>query len=94
MEPTAGGKQATERIILNNVAKFQATQINAPLGEDVWASVGRLVVENNQANALSTQINYPMTLGAFYSSFMPQIVFFLFLSFLLYFPLSYTFQKD
>ncbi|RMJ02409.1 hypothetical protein CDV36_015329, partial [Fusarium kuroshium] len=95
MEPTIEGrKPATERIILNNVAKFQATQINAPLGEDIWANVDRLVVENNQADALSTQINYPMTLGAFYSGVMPQLVFFLFLSFLLYFPLSYTFQKD
>lgn len=95
MEPTAEGKKpATERIILNNVAKFQATQINAPLGDDIWAHVDRLVVENNQADALSTQINYPMTLGAFYSGVMPQLVFFIFLSFLLYFPLSYTFQKD
>ncbi|KAI8651709.1 hypothetical protein NCS55_01417100 [Fusarium keratoplasticum] len=95
MEPTVEGRQpATERIILNNVAKFQATQINAPLGEDIWAHIDRLVVENNQADALSTQINYPMTLGAFYSGVMPQLVFFLFLSFLLYFPLSYTFQKD
>ena len=95
MEPTVEGRQpATERIILNNVAKFQATQINAPLGEDIWAHIDRLVVENNQADALNTQINYPMTLGAFYSGVMPQLVFFLFLSFLLYFPLSYTFQKD
>ncbi|KAI8712033.1 hypothetical protein NCS52_01468500 [Fusarium sp. LHS14.1] len=95
MEPSAESKKpATERIILNNVAKFQATQINEPLGEDIWASVDRLVVENNQAGALSTQINYPMTLDAFYSGVMPQLVFFMFLSFLLYFPLSYTFQKD
>ncbi|RSL68757.1 hypothetical protein CEP53_002454 [Fusarium sp. AF-6] len=72
MEPTIEGKKpATERIILNNVARFQAIQINAPLGEDIWANVDRLVVENNQADALSTQINYPMTLGAFYSGFMP-----------------------
>ncbi|UPK99708.1 hypothetical protein LCI18_010643 [Fusarium solani-melongenae] len=66
--PFDGQKPTKERIILNNVAKFQATQINAPLGEDIWANVDRLVVENNQANPLSTQINYPMTLGAFYSS--------------------------
>ncbi|KAL2672820.1 hypothetical protein Neosp_013536 [[Neocosmospora] mangrovei] len=75
MEPTADGKKpATEHLILDNVAKFQATQINAPLGENIWAHVDRLVVENNQADALSTQINYPITLGGFYSSVMPQLV--------------------
>ncbi|RTE70516.1 hypothetical protein BHE90_015091 [Fusarium euwallaceae] len=89
MEPTIEGKKpATERIILNNVARFQATQINAPLGEDIWANVDRLVVENNQADALSTQINYPMTLGAFYSGFMPQLAFWTFLCFFVYLLLT------
>ncbi|KAF4957869.1 hypothetical protein FSARC_11165 [Fusarium sarcochroum] len=95
MEQTVEDKKpTTERIILNNVAKFQATQINAPLGEDIWAHIDRLVVENNQADALSTQINYPMTLAAFYSGVLPQVVFYIFVMFLMYFPLTYYFHRD
>ncbi|KLO90098.1 uncharacterized protein FFB20_13570 [Fusarium fujikuroi] len=82
---------ATERIIINNVAKFQATQINAPLGEDVWAEVRRLVIEDNTADAMSTQINYPMTLKAFCTGMIPQLAFLIFISYILYFPLSYYF---
>ncbi|KAM5356784.1 hypothetical protein ACJ41O_003430 [Fusarium nematophilum] len=95
MGPTVGDeKPSRERIILKNVAKFQATQINAPLGKDIWENVDRLVVRNNQADALSTQINYPMTLGAFYSGVIPQLAFFVFVSFLLYFPVTYYFHID
>ncbi|KAF2013027.1 hypothetical protein BU24DRAFT_435314 [Aaosphaeria arxii CBS 175.79] len=52
-----------ERIILRNIARHQAIQINAALGEDVWKDVDRLVVKDNVAEDQSVQINYGMTIA-------------------------------
>jgi hypothetical protein len=53
-----------ERIILRNMAKNQAMQINAPVGEDIWKSIDRIVIEDNIAEDEAVQINYPNTLEA------------------------------
>jgi hypothetical protein len=47
-----------ERIVLNNMARDQAIQINAPLGKDIWKNVDRIVIKNNIAENDAVQINY------------------------------------
>lgn len=84
---------STERKILNNVAKFQAFQINAPIGKDVWAHIDQLVIENNQADALSTQVNYPIGMDIFYSLILSRLGPLILISFILYFPLTYYFYR-
>jgi hypothetical protein len=51
-----------ERIILSNMAKNQAIQINAPIGKDIWKNVDRIVIKNNIAENDAVQINYLSTL--------------------------------
>jgi hypothetical protein len=53
---------STERIILNNMAKSQAMQINAPMGRDIWKMIDRIVIQNNVAEDGAVQINYTNTL--------------------------------
>ncbi|KAF5230788.1 hypothetical protein FAUST_9608 [Fusarium austroamericanum] len=90
--PDRGGNSDTERIIIDNVAMFPATQINAPLGEDIWAKIAKIVIERNVAERWSTQINYPMRIYAFLYAIVPQLAFLFFLSFIFYFPLQHYFK--
>jgi hypothetical protein len=53
---------STERIILRNMAKNQAIQINAPVGMDIWKSIYRIVIEDNIVQDEAVQINYSNTL--------------------------------
>jgi hypothetical protein len=53
---------STERIILNNMSKSQAMQINAPMGRDIWKMIDRIVIQNNVAEDGAVQINYTNTL--------------------------------
>jgi hypothetical protein len=53
---------STERIILRNMAKNQALQINAPVGKDIWKNINRIVIEDNVAQDKAVQINYSNTL--------------------------------
>jgi hypothetical protein len=53
---------STERIILNNMAKSQAMQINAPMGKDIWKMIDRIVIQNNVAEDGAVQVNYTNTL--------------------------------
>ncbi|KAF1922177.1 uncharacterized protein M421DRAFT_132562 [Didymella exigua CBS 183.55] len=55
-------RASIERIILSNMAKNQAIQINAPLGKDIWKNVDRIVIKNNIAEHDAVQINYNNTL--------------------------------
>ena len=84
----------TERKILNNVSQFQALQINAPIGKDIWAHIDRLVIENNRADGLSTQVNYPISVNIFYSLLVSKLGPLIVVSFILYFPLAYFFKRD
>jgi hypothetical protein len=52
----------TERIILRNMAKNQAMQINAPVGTDIWKIIDRIVIEDNIAEDDAVQINYSNSL--------------------------------
>jgi hypothetical protein len=53
---------STERIILYNMARNQALQINAPMGNDIWKTVHRIVIKNNTAEGDAVQINHTNTL--------------------------------
>jgi hypothetical protein len=55
-------RASIERIVLNNMARDQAIQINAPLGKDIWKNVDRTVIKNNTAENDAVQINYINTL--------------------------------
>jgi hypothetical protein len=52
----------TERIVLSNIAKDQAIQLNSPLRKDIWKDVDRVVIKNNIAEHDAVQINYINTL--------------------------------
>lgn len=52
----------TERIILQNMARDQALQINAPIGKDLWKAIDRIVIEHNTAEGEAVQVNYNNTL--------------------------------
>ncbi|KAI8930929.1 hypothetical protein NX059_011944 [Plenodomus lindquistii] len=52
----------TERIIIRNVSRNQAIQINAAIGKDLWSSIDRLVVRDNVAEDDSMQFNHAMEL--------------------------------
>lgn len=53
---------STERIILRNMAKDQALQINAAIGEDIWKEIDRIAIEDNVASNDAIQINHSNTL--------------------------------
>lgn len=55
-------RTSTERIVLSNMAKDQAIQLNGPLGKDIWKDVDRVVIKNNIAEHDAVQINYINTL--------------------------------
>ena len=54
----------TERIILRNMARDQALQVNAALGEDIWKHMTRLVIEDNVAENQAVQFNHGTSLEA------------------------------
>ena len=60
--PKTMKRVSIERIILRNMAKNQAMQINAPVGKDIWKNVDRIVIEDNVAQDEAVQINYTNTL--------------------------------
>jgi hypothetical protein len=55
-------RASMERIVLSNMAKNQAIQINAPIGKDIWRNIDRIVIKNNIAENDAVQINYVNTL--------------------------------
>lgn len=58
-----GKKRAlTERIILRNMAKDQALQINAAIGKDIWKGIDRIIIRENVASNGAVQINHSNTL--------------------------------
>lgn len=55
-------RATTERIILRNMARDQALQINAPIGKDIWKGIDRIVIKENTASTGAVQINHNNTL--------------------------------
>lgn len=57
--------EGASRIIVGNMTRLQALQINGPVGEDEWISISHLEVKDNNAVAVSTQVNYPVSFRTF-----------------------------
>ncbi|KAJ8063731.1 hypothetical protein OCU04_007594 [Sclerotinia nivalis] len=56
------------RIVLNNVTREQALQINGPIGEKGWREeVFHLEIRDNEASGSSIQINHAVSEEAFYA---------------------------
>ena len=55
----------SERIIMKNLTRNQALQINAALGEDIWKEMDRLVIKDNVAEHESIQVNHATSLEVF-----------------------------
>jgi hypothetical protein len=55
-------RASIERIVLSNMAKDQAIQINAPIGKDIWKNIDRIIIKNNIAEDNAIQLNYSNTL--------------------------------
>jgi hypothetical protein len=53
---------STSRVILRNMARHQALQINAAVGDDIWKNINRLVIKDNVAEDQAIQINHGTTL--------------------------------
>jgi hypothetical protein len=93
MVTLAGADHDTERTIVNNLTRVQALQINGPLGEDIWKSISRLEIRDNEAGPISTQVNYPVSLSTFYALLADHLLKYVFLFALLYVPFAYLFQR-
>lgn len=57
--PTSDSKST--RIIIGNLTRLQALQINGPVGEDEWKSISHLEIRDNEAGTASSQANYPVS---------------------------------
>ncbi|KAH8892381.1 hypothetical protein GQ53DRAFT_764190 [Thozetella sp. PMI_491] len=57
----AGGK----RIIVQNLTRDQALQINGPVGVDMWKDMAFVKIEGNAAAGTAIQTNYPITIDVF-----------------------------
>lgn len=55
------GGQVSSRIVLNNVVREQALQINGPVGEKGWREAFQLEVRDNQAAGNSIQVNHAIS---------------------------------
>ncbi|KAI1152852.1 hypothetical protein F4825DRAFT_450042 [Nemania diffusa] len=64
----------TTRGILNNLTWHQATQMNGPIGDDLWKDISKVEIKDNRAGTFSAQINYPVARDDFYSLFVVQFV--------------------
>ena len=49
------------RIIIGNLTRLQALQINGPIGEDEWKTISHLEIRDNEAGLASSQVNYPVS---------------------------------
>ena len=55
---SSGKSEDTERIIVGNFTKDQALMICGPIGDDLWANIGRVEVRQNTAEGNSTMVAY------------------------------------
>jgi hypothetical protein len=56
-----GGK----RIVIHNLTRDQALQINGPVAVDMWKDVAFVKIEGNVAAGTAIQTNYPITMDVF-----------------------------
>ncbi|KAF7943340.1 hypothetical protein EAE96_011267 [Botrytis aclada] len=60
-EMVENAERGFRRIILNNVAREKAVQINAPIGEKGWREAFQLEIRDNEATGNSIQINHAIS---------------------------------
>lgn len=83
----------TTRIIVGNLTRPQALQLNGPVGEDEWKSISHLEVRDNEAGVASSQINYPVSGAVFASLLFDHCIKYILLFILIYLPFNYLFAK-
>ncbi|CAG8077951.1 unnamed protein product [Penicillium olsonii] len=86
-------KGPTTRIIIGNLTRSQALQINGPVGEDEWKSISHLEIRDNQAGLASSQVNYPVSRTVFASLLFDHSIKYILLFVLIYLPFNYFFGK-
>ncbi|KAJ5894634.1 hypothetical protein N7495_006325, partial [Penicillium taxi] len=84
----------TSRIIVGNLTRLQALQINGPIGEDEWKAVSHLEIRGNEAGAASSQVNYPVSGTVFASLLFNHFIKYILLFVLIYLPFNYFFTKN
>ncbi|TGJ83983.1 hypothetical protein E0Z10_g4752 [Xylaria hypoxylon] len=67
-EAEVPGSTRKIRRIENNIALKGALQVNAPVGQDIWAHMDVIVVENNIADVDAAQYCYPISSSDFLAS--------------------------
>ncbi|KAF7514904.1 hypothetical protein PCG10_004293 [Penicillium crustosum] len=73
------------RIIIGNLTRLQALQINGPVGEDEWKTISHLEIRDNEAGPASSQVNYPVSGTVFASLLLDHTI-----KYVLLFVLIYT----
>ncbi|KAI9687296.1 MAG: hypothetical protein M1822_002339 [Bathelium mastoideum] len=63
--PLTKPKAIKKRVVGNNVAKISSTQVNCPIGHDLWEDMDHIEIRDNIAEETSKQFNYPMSLEVF-----------------------------
>ncbi|CAG8279863.1 unnamed protein product [Penicillium olsonii] len=86
-------KGPTTRIIIGNLTRSQALQINGPVGEDEWKSISHLEIRDNEAGLASSQVNYPVSRTVFASLLFDHSIKYILLFVLIYLPFDYFFGK-
>ncbi|KAJ9488567.1 hypothetical protein VN97_g4720 [Penicillium thymicola] len=55
------------RMIIGNLTRLQALQINGPVGEDEWKTISHIDIRDNEAGLASSQVNFSVSDTAFTS---------------------------
>jgi len=64
-DPASNSKHDDSRVVINNLSKDQALQINGPIGEKGWIEVSRLEIRDNEACGESIQVNHATSMEVF-----------------------------
>ena len=84
----------TSRVIVGNLTRLQALQVNGPVGEDEWKTISHLEIRDNTAGLASSQVNYPVSGTVFASLLIDHSVKYILLFVLIYLPFHYFFVSD
>ncbi|KAI9662412.1 MAG: hypothetical protein M1821_008579 [Bathelium mastoideum] len=58
-------KAIKKRVVGNNVARMNSTQVNSPIERDLWEDMDHIEIRDNIAEQTSKQFNYPMSMEVF-----------------------------
>jgi hypothetical protein len=83
----------TKRVIVENITRTQAFQINGPVGEDQWKKISHIEIRDNTAGSLSSQVNYPVSKTVFFSLLADHFFKYVILATVLYLIAASVLQK-